>query len=75
MIGCTITGNTAGDQGGGGVYNGLGMLTIARSKIYGNTSNGAANDILKDYWGRLSLANDYAALVELYKPDGLIPNR
>ena len=30
---------------------------------------------LKDYTSLLSLADNYAALVELYKPDGVVPNR
>lgn len=74
MIGCTVSGNSAGEQAGG-VYVGCGALSIAESKIYGNTANGITDDITKDYWARLSLVDNYAELIELYKPDGVIPNR
>ena len=74
MIGCTISGNSAGEQAGG-VYIGRGALSIAESKIYGNTANGITDDITKDYWARLSLVDNYDELVELYKSDGVIPNR
>lgn len=74
LIGCTITGNTAG-QHGGGVYVGCGTLTVIDSKIYGNTANGVADDIMKAYGANLSLVDNHAALVELYKPDGVIPNK
>ena len=74
MIGCTVSENSAGEQAGG-VYVGRGALSIAESKIYGNTANGTTDDITKDYWARLSLVDNYAELIELYKPDGVIPNR
>lgn len=73
LIGCTVSENTAGEQGGG-IYV-CSALSVTGSKIYGNTVNGVADDITKDYWGRLSLMDDYATLAELYKPDGVIPNR
>lgn len=74
LIGCTVNGNTAEDRGGG-IYVGSGELNIIGSKIYGNTADGNSDDITQDYWGRVFLADDYAALVELYKPDGMVPNR
>lgn len=74
LTGCTISGNTAGVQGGG-IYIEEGELSIAGCKIHGNTANGVADDITKGYWSYLSMADDYAALVELYKSDGLTPNR
>ena len=73
VIGCTITGNTAGEYGGG-IFVASGTLTIIGSKIYGNTANGVADDIVKTYNACLSLADNHTALVELYKPDGVIPN-
>ena len=74
MTGCTITGNVA-ETRGGGIFLANGSLSILGSKIYGNTANGVADDITKSYMARLTLADDYAALVELYKPDGVIPNK
>lgn len=74
LTGCTVSGNTAENRGGG-VFVGSGRVIVARSKIYGNTTNGIADDITQTYWGRLFLVDDYDALVELYKPDGVIPNR
>ncbi len=73
MIGCTVSGNSAENRGGG-IYAG-GMLTITGSKIYGNTTNGISDDITLPELGHLFLTDDYAALVELYKPDGVTPNR
>ena len=73
MIGCTVSGNSATNRGGG-IYVG-GMLTITGSKIYGNTINGIADDITLSELGHLFLTDDYATLVELYKPDGVTPNR
>lgn len=74
LSGCTISGNAAGTMGGG-IYLEGGELYISGCKIYGNTANGVADDITKDYTSLLSLADNYAALVELYKPDGVVPNR
>ncbi len=74
LTGCTISGNVAETEGGG-IYLGRGALSIVGSKIYGNTANGVADDITKDYVTYLSLMDDYAALVELYKPDGVVPNK
>lgn len=71
---CTISGNAAGNLGGG-IYIDGGEVSVSRCKIYGNTANGVANDITKDYTSLLSLAENYTALVELYKPDGVVPNR
>ena len=73
MIGCTVSGNSATNRGGG-IYVG-GMLTITGSKIYGNTTNGIADDITLSELGHLFLTDNYATLVELYKPDGVTPNR
>lgn len=70
----TISGNAAGNLGGG-IYIDGGEVSVSRCKIYGNTANGVANDITKDYTSLLSLAENYTALVELYKPDGVVPNR
>ena len=74
LSGCTISGNAAGTMGGG-IYLEGGELYISGCKIYGNTANGVTDDITKDYTSLLSLADNYAALVELYKPDGVVPNR
>ena len=74
LSGCTISGNAAGTMGGG-IYLEGGELYISGCKIYGNIANGVADDITKDYTSLLSLADNYAALVELYKPDGVVPNR
>lgn len=67
MIRCTVSGNVAGEQSGG-VYVGRGALSIAESKVYGNTANGVADDIMKDYWARLSLVDNYDELVERFHP-------
>lgn len=72
LDGCTITGNTA-KQCGGGIYN-VGYMTIQGCKIYGNTVDDEPNDIANEYYGRLALMDDHAALVSLYEEDGLIPN-
>lgn len=72
LTGCTITGNTA-DQCGGGIYN-VGTMALEGCKIYGNTANGEVDDLASEYWGRLALMDDHAALVDLYAEDGLIPN-
>ncbi len=74
LTGCTISGNVAGELGGG-VYIDEGGLSISGCKIYGNTANGVADDIAKNYRSCLSLMDDYANLVWLYKYDGMIPNR
>lgn len=74
MSECTISGNSAGTLGGG-IYVEGGELSVFRCKIYGNTANGVANDITKDYTSLLSLADNYTDLVELYKSDGVVPNR
>lgn len=71
---CTISGNAAGKRSGG-IYIQDGEVIILGCKIYGNTVNGVADDITKSYRSLLSLMDDYSALVELYKPDGVIPNR
>lgn len=72
--GCTITDNTA-TQHGGGIYNSAYSLVIDGSKIFGNIANGKADDIVNEYFKCLALMDDYAALVDLYAPDGLIPNK
>ena len=74
MTSCTISGNAAGKLGGG-IYIEGGELIVYRCKIYNNTVNGVANDITKDYTSLLSLADNYTDLVELYKPDGVVPNK
>ena len=61
LSGCTISGNAAGTMGGG-IYLEGGELYISGCKIYGNTANGVADDITKDYTSLLSLADNYAAL-------------
>lgn len=73
LTGCTITGNTAGEHAGG-IWNG-GVLDISQCKIYGNAANGESEDIVNTSWGLLGLLDSYDDLVELYAPDGLIPNR
>ena len=70
---CTITGNTAGGHAGG-IWNG-GALDISQCKIYGNTANGETEDVVNTSWGLLGLLDSYDDLIELYAPDGLIPNR
>ena len=62
LKGCTISGNAAGKRSGG-LYIQDGEVIIIGCKIYGNTTNGVADDITKSYNSRL------------YKPDGMIPNR
>lgn len=74
LTGCTISRNAAGEQGGG-ICISRGSVRIDGSKIYGNTTNGVADDITKSYLAYLSLMDDYAALVELYKSDGVVPNK
>ncbi|MDE7243662.1 MAG: Ig-like domain-containing protein, partial [Oscillospiraceae bacterium] len=74
LIGCTISGNAAEEEGGG-LYVGGEEVSIVGCKIYGNTTSGVADDITKKYESHLSLADDYAAMIELYKSDGVIPNR
>lgn len=73
MVGCTITNNTAA-QHGGGIWN-CGEMSISQSKIFNNTANGNADDIVSEYRGRLALMDDHAALTALFAPDGLIPNK
>ena len=74
LKGCTISGNAAGKRSGG-LYIQDGEVIIIGCKIYGNTTNGVADDITKSYNSRLSLMDNHSTLVELYKPDGMIPNR
>ena len=74
MTGCTITGNHAAELGGG-IWN-SGTVDIEGCKIYGNTTgDGVEDDILNDYYGRLILRDSHAALLALYAPDGLTPNK
>lgn len=75
MTGCTITGNHAGLLSGG-VWN-SGTLGVEGCKIYGNTTGDdeAEDDVLNDYHGRLILRDNHAALLALYAPDGLTPNK
>lgn len=59
----------------GGIYNSAYSLVVDGSKIFGNTANGKADDIVNEYFKCLALMDDHAALVDLYAPDGLIPNK
>lgn len=70
---CEITENTA-SQRGGGIWN-KGNLTITQCRIHGNTAPWEPDDIVNDYQGRLALMDNHEALVALYAPYGLIPNK
>lgn len=70
---CVITENTA-SQRGGGIWN-KGNLTITQCRIHGNTAPWEPDDIVNDYQGRLALMDNHEALVALYAPYGLIPNK
>ncbi len=70
---CVISDNTA-SQRGGGIWN-KGNLTITQCRIHGNTAPWEPDDIVNDYQGRLALMDNHEALVALYAPYGLIPNK
>lgn len=70
---CAIFGNTSA-QHGGGIWN-RGKLTITQTRINDNTSNWEPDDIVNEYSGQLALMDDHDALVALYAPYGLIPNK
>ena len=54
---CTITGNTAGGEGGGGIYNDLtGSLTLVACTISGNSASSGAGGGIRNV-GQLGLAN------------------
>lgn len=73
MTGCTIKDNTS-TQHGGGIWNNKNM-SISQCKIYNNTSNGEADDLVNGRWGQLALFDDHDALVALYESEGLTPNK
>ncbi len=64
-----ITGNQAGDFGGGVVNNGL--MTIAGTKLYDNIATNGGADIGNTGW--LDLEDSIEALVDLFKDDGIVP--
>lgn len=70
---CVITENTA-SQRGGGIWN-KGNLTITQCRIHENTAPWEPDDIVNDYQGRLALMDNHEALVTLYAPYDLIPNK
>lgn len=70
---CSLFGNTAA-QHGGAIWN-KGELTISQCRIEYNTANGEPDDIVNEYQGRLALMDDHNALVALYAPYGLTPNK
>ena len=64
-----ITGNEAGDYGGGVVNNGA--MTIAGTKLYGNVATNGGADIGNIGW--MALEDSLDTLVELFKDDNIIP--
>ncbi len=48
LNGSTITGNTTGEDGGGGIYNDGGTVTLNGSTVSNNTANGDGGGIVND---------------------------
>lgn len=70
VISSIITGNSAGEYGGG--ITNYGDMTITGSKVYDNSSP-VGNDIANSNNATLNLTDSLEELVELFKDDGIVP--
>lgn len=67
----TITGNQAGDVGGG--ISNTGKVTVDQSKIYANTATNGGADICNKTFGSITLNDNIEQMVELFKGDNINP--
>lgn len=66
-----ITGNQAGDFGGG--ISNIGELTIDDSMIYDNIATNGGADIANKTFGKIELKDTIEQLAELFEPEKILP--
>ena len=66
-----ITGNQAGDFGGG--ISNIGKLTIEDSMIYDNIATNGGADIANKIFGTIELKDTIEQLAELFEPENILP--
>ncbi len=66
-----ITGNQAGDFGGG--ISNIGKLTIDDSMIYDNIATNGGADIANKIFGTIELKDTIEQLTELFEPEKILP--
>lgn len=66
-----ITGNQAGDFGGG--ISNIGKLTIDDSMIYDNIATNGGADIANKIFGTIELKDTIEQLAELFEPEKILP--
>ncbi|MCC5910148.1 MAG: hypothetical protein JJT76_06890 [Clostridiaceae bacterium] len=68
----TITGNSAGEFGGG--ISNYGFMKVTESKVYDNAATYGGADIANAAYGNLNLLeSSLEILTELFKDDGIVP--
>lgn len=69
---CNITENKA-DGSGGGIAN-IGSMTIEKSKVYNNKAKNGGSDIANEEYGKLSLKDSDASLMESFSDIKVLPD-